>query len=147
MNLLAPVSDIMVKDVITVKPDSSIDSVREIFANHNIHHIPVVDGEKLVGMISKSDYLFFSKDFGSNFYDKYIEEIRRKNYDVKEVMTTKLARLEADDRINVALEVFRVNKFHALPVVDGEKLVGIVTTFDIIDYLAKDEIAVKSYKN
>ena len=137
MNLLAPVSDIMIKDVITVKPDNSLDSVREIFEKHNIHHIPVVDGETLVGMISKSDYLFFSKDFGSNFYDKYIEEIRRKNYDVKEVMTTKLARLESDDRINVALEVFRVNRFHALPVVENDKLVGIVTTFDIIDYLAK----------
>jgi CBS domain-containing protein len=146
MNLLAPVSDIMIKDVITVKPDNSLDSVREIFEKHNIHHIPVVDGETLVGMISKSDYLFFSKDFGSNFYDKYIEEIRRKNYDVKEVMTTKLARLESDDRINVALEVFRVNRFHALPVVENDKLVGIVTTFDIIDYLAKDQGAEMSYK-
>ena len=62
-------------------------------------------------------------------------------------MTTKLAKLEPTDRVNVALEVFRVNKFHALPVVEGEDMLkGIVTTFDIIDYLARDAKADMSYK-
>ena len=146
MNLLAPISDIMVTDLITVKTTDSVEDVKRVFETHNIHHLPVLEGDKLAGMISKTDYLFFSKSFGGDMYDDYIEQIRRKNYSAEDIMTEKLASLEPDDRVNVALEVFRTNRFHALPVVSNGKIVGIVTTFDIIDYLAKDKTAEMTYK-
>ena len=79
-------------------------------------------------------------------YDQYIEQIRRKNYKARDIMTSKLATLEPDDRINVALEIFRTNKFHGLPVAQNGELLGIVTTFDIIDYLARDKTAEMTYK-
>jgi acetoin utilization protein AcuB len=146
MNLLAPISDIMTTELITVSPEDTIESIKDIFDEKGIHHLPVTVGGKLKGMVSKSDFLLFSKSFDADVYDEFLEGIRRKNYKVKDLMTTKLAKLEPNDRVNVALEVFRVNKFHALPVVEGEDLKGIVTTFDIIDYLARDSKADMSYK-
>ena len=136
----------MTTELITVSPEDTIESIKDIFDEKGIHHLPVTVGGKLKGMVSKSDFLLFSKSFDADVYDEFLEGIRRKNYKVKDLMTTKLAKLEPNDRVNVALEVFRVNKFHALPVVEGEDLKGIVTTFDIIDYLARDSKADMSYK-
>jgi acetoin utilization protein AcuB len=56
---------------------------------------------------------------------------------VKDIMTTRLGKLAPDDRLNVALEVFLVNRFHALPVVENNELVGIITPFDIMLELSK----------
>jgi acetoin utilization protein AcuB len=55
-------------------------------------------------------------------------------------MTKGLAKLDPEDRINVALEIFLVNRFHAIPVVKNEELVGIVTTYDIIKTLAGQSV-------
>jgi acetoin utilization protein AcuB len=51
-------------------------------------------------------------------------------------MTKRLGKVAPDDRVNVALEVFMVNRFHALPVVENGELVGIITPFDIMKALS-----------
>jgi acetoin utilization protein AcuB len=56
---------------------------------------------------------------------------------VKEIMVKRLGKVAPDDRINVALEVFMINRFHALPVVEDGELVGILTPFDIMAALSK----------
>lgn len=146
MNLLNPISTIMTRDIITLAPDASIAEAAKIFKAHKVHHIPIVEGEKLVGIVSVSDFLFFRRGFLDNANDEKIEEIRMNNYDVSFIMTKGIGKLEPDQKINVALDVFRKNLFHALPVVEGEKLVGIVTTWDIINHLAEDNSAVASYE-
>lgn len=145
MNLLAPVSDIMTTSIITVSSNDTLEDVKAIFEKHRIHHIPVVNQGELVGMISQSDFLLFSHQPKEELHDTFLEKIRLKNYRVQDTMTQKLATLEHDDRINVALEIFRVNRFHALPVLRDKKLVGILTTFDIIDFLARDQMAEMKY--
>ncbi len=57
----------------------------------------------------------------------------------EEIMTKGLGKLEPDDRINVALEIFSKNWFHALPVVKDDELVGIITTQDIIRALLNEK--------
>lgn len=145
MNLLAPVSDLMTKELVTISPEDHLSTVKTIFEENSFHHIPVVEAGKLVGMISKSDFLLFSHIPDGDIYSDFLESLRQKNYRVKDLMTTKLAKLEPADRVNVALEVFRVNRFHAVPVVENERVVGIITTFDIIDYLAEDQKAEMKY--
>lgn len=144
MNLLAPVSDIMTKEVVSITPKDTIAKVGEIFSSKKIHHIPVVDKNGLVGIVSKSDYLFFRRGYDKAL-DKKVEEMRLNSYTVDFIMTTGMAKVESDTRINVVLEIFKENLFHAVPVVDGDSLVGIVTTYDIINRLAEDSQAEATY--
>lgn len=140
MNVLAPISTIMTRDLITVNPEDKLTTVKEIFEKNNIHHIPVVRFKQIVGIVSKTDFVYFVRGFTNNDEDKYVNEARLRAYRAEEIMTKGLAKVEPGDRINVALEVFRVNRFHAIPVVENDELVGIVTTFDIIKALADEEV-------
>lgn len=145
MNLLAPISTIMTQELITVGPFDTMNSIKEIFESNNIHHIPVVQGGKIVGMISKSDYLFFMRGFTLNRDDHRMNDLRGRAFKATDIMTAGLAKMEHDEKINIALEVFKENLFHAIPIVKEEKLVGIVTTFDIIQHLADDVKVSKEY--
>ncbi len=135
MNVFAPVSTIMVTDLVTVNPETTLREVNEIFDRHSFHHLPVVNFRKIVGMVSRTDF------------DRFVGGLRRNNDSldilektcVEEIMTKGLGKLEPDDRINVALEIFSKNWFHALPVVQNDELVGILTTQDIIRALLNEK--------
>ena len=142
MNLLAPVSSIMVTNLITVAPTDTIAHIGELFLKHRFHHLPVVDDNKLVGIVSKSDYLFFRRGFSQ---ETVMDEQRTHKHRAEEIMVKGIAKLEPTDKINVALEIFKENILHALPIVDNGKLVGIVTTLDIIKHLADDPSITKEY--
>ena len=58
---------------------------------------------------------------------------------VTDVMNTRIVKISINDKIGTAAELFLDNRFHALPVMDGDKLVGIVTTFDVLKYEFKKE--------
>ena len=146
MNLLDPISKIMTTELITLRPTDSIADAARIFENNKVHHIPIIDKDRLSGIVSKSDYLFFRRGFMDNREDEKAEKIRMNNYEVSYIMTRGIASLEASDKINVALEVFKVNLFHAIPIVDGHRLIGMVTTFDIIKNLADDNEAHAKYE-
>ena len=141
MNVLAPVKSIMTTDLITVNPEDKLTTIKEIFETNNIHHIPVVRFKKLVGLVSKTDFVFFMRGFNRNEEDRFVNEARLRAYKAEDIMTTGLAKLNPGDRINVALEIFLVNRFHAIPVVvEDNDLVGIITTFDIIKALANEKV-------
>jgi acetoin utilization protein AcuB len=145
MNLLDPISSIMTSNVISLQPNSSIAEAAEIFKQKRINHIPIVDNDQLLGIVSKSDYLFFRRGFLNDKNDERIEEIRISNYEVQDIMTQGIATIEPTEKINVALEIFKENLFHAIPIVENGKLKGIVTTFDIIFNLAESNGAVAEY--
>jgi acetoin utilization protein AcuB len=138
MNVLAPVSTIMTTNVISVAERDRLTIVRDIFKEHPIHHIPVTRSNKVVGIISREDLLLFMKGLGENTLEKIINENRLNNYNVEAIMTRGVGKLEPTDRINVALDIFSKNLFRALPVVENDELVGIVTTFDIIRTLNEE---------
>lgn len=138
MNLLAPVSSIMSKNLITVLEKDRLSRVRDIFKEYKIHHIPVVDGEQIVGIITREDLYLFLKGIGNDSSEKTINETRLKNYNAEVIMTREPEKLKPTDRINVALDIFCKNILRALPVVENDKLVGIVTTFDILKKLNEE---------
>jgi acetoin utilization protein AcuB len=143
MNVLAPVKSIMSTHLITVAPSDKLSIVKDIFDDHNIHHIPVVRYKELIGIISKTDFLHFLQGFSPNQEDRFVNYARLRSYAAEEIMTKGLAKLNPNDRINIALEIFMVNRFHAVPVVENDELVGIVTTYDIIKALASEPISTK----
>lgn len=139
MNIFAPVSSLMTdhKHLVTVSPDESLSKVKEIFDAHKFHHIPVVHFREIVGMVSRTDFEYFMGGASHYEEDRYVNELRLQKTKVSEIMTKRLGKVAPDDRINVALEVFLVNRFHALPVVEEGELVGIITPFDIMTALSK----------
>jgi CBS domain-containing protein len=118
------VATIMVRDVITVAPTDSLQKVKELLINNRIHHVPVVEGDRtLVGIITTYDLFKLNVNHGDY-----------PNTRVANVMTKVLATLETNDKVGTAAEVFMEHLFHALPVVENGKLVGIVTSFDVLRY-------------
>lgn len=135
----------MTKEVHTLSPSASVADAAKIFDNNKVHHIPITIDDELIGIISMSDYLFFRRGFLDNSDDQKIEDIRMNNYEVSFIMTKGIATMESNEKINIALEIFKENILHAIPIVDNGRLVGIVTTHDIIAHLAKDNEAYAEY--
>lgn len=132
------IANIMTRDVFFVYPDDTMQRVDEIFKMHNIHHVPVIDREgHVVGIISKADYLKILHGF-TLFKTAKSEEYNKailRSLLASEVMSKQVASLQPDDTVDIAAGYFRENLFHAIPVVDTEKrLVGIVTTFDMLNF-------------
>ena len=138
----------MAKQLITIEPKEPLRNVKKIFAEHNIHHIPVVKYKKIVGIVSKTDFNQFMHRLpkNNNVGDSLIENTRLDSWKVKDIMTEGLAKVDSKEPIRTALDLFRLNRFHALPVVDDDELVGMVTTFDIIDTLANEPVKLEDYK-
>jgi acetoin utilization protein AcuB len=146
MNVLKPVSTLMSTNIIALNPDDSLKEVKEIFDEKNIHHIPVVKFKKIVGMVSKTDFLNFLNGYSKSDYDKTLEKTRMTSWKVKDIMTEGLAKIDSKEPIRTALGLFKMNRFHALPIVDNDELVGIVTTWDIINAIAEEPINLEDYK-
>lgn len=145
MNLLQPISSIMTKEVTTLGPTATLMQIKHIFDRDSIHHIPIVENEQLVGIISKSDFLFFLHGFETSLYEKLRDTNRLKSYLAKDIMVKGIAKLESTETIRTALEVFKINILHALPIVDDGQLVGILTTHDIINTLAGESVSLDDY--
>lgn len=145
MNIIAPVSTIMTTKLITVNPLDNLEIVKRLFTENNIHHLPVVRGQEIIGIVSSTDFNHFLRGFARDKGDEMTENLRLQTWKAEDIMTSKLAKLEATDPIRTALEVFKTNRIHALPVVEGGKLVGIVTTYDIITLLAKEPTTLDDY--
>ena len=62
-----------------------------------------------------------------------------------DLMTAGLAKLERGDNVATAANLFMLNRFHALPVVDGDKIVGMLTTLDLVKLIDQEEVELKDY--
>lgn len=138
MNIQVPIATIMSTDLMMVQSDDKVVIVRDIMEANGIHHVPVVNFNKLVGLISKSDLLHFLKGMNYNSYQDLMNDVRLKNYIAAEIMTEDLECLQPEDSIEKAIELFQKNRFHAIPIVKGDnELIGILTTFDIINMIVE----------
>lgn len=146
MNILAPISSIMTKNLITVNPEEKLVAIKDIFDKHAIHHIPVVKFKNIVGMISKSDFLHFMRGYSQNAEDQFVDSARLRTFKAEDIMTRGLAKLDHRDPIRSAIDIFKINRFHAVPILDGEELVGIVTTYDIIKKIADEPVNPGDYQ-
>lgn len=143
MKANATIRDIMTNKLISISPESTIQEVKDVLEHHRLHHIPVVENGKLVGIVSMTDFLRLGMgakltEAGEAFDNEGINNIIYASLKVGEVMTKNPATVTAETTIKDAADLFELNMFHALPVVDGGKLVGIVSTFDLIRYLIKE---------
>lgn len=132
MNIKDQVSTIMKTTLITVSESDGIDKIRELFDTYQFHHLPVVQYKTLVGLISKSDINFLLDPSRVEIENIRMAFVEVGNLKAKDIMIRRLGKLEPEDKIEVAIDIFLNNHFRCLPVVKGEELVGLVTPNDIL---------------
>ncbi len=135
MNANEPIKTIMTKRLVTVSPDTDAQTIRDIFNDNDFHHLPVVDaGQVLVGIISREDffkvnYILSLGQTGRVWSEREYQRLRAADFMTKYPLV-----LDPEDTIGLAADIFLANQFHALPIVDDNALVGIVTTHDLLKY-------------
>lgn len=128
--------DVMSTDLKSVNEEALMLEVNQLFNNNQIHHVPVVDNEgRLAGIISKSD-LQLLKDWGTRLK---LDNAERKNSFMlrtqlaRDVMNKKVVSVRPNDTLEFCVDILKENYFHSLPVTDSGKLIGMLTTYDLIN--------------
>ncbi|MEZ4809152.1 MAG: CBS domain-containing protein [Allomuricauda sp.] len=135
MKKSVPVSEIMTKKVVTLNSQDSLVTAEELFKKHHIRHIPVVKGKKVVGMLSYTDLLRISFADAVDEDGETIDSVVYDMFNISQIMANDVVSVSSKTTIREVAEFLSKKEFHALPVVDDGKLVGIVTTTDLINYL------------
>ncbi len=137
MKLDIPIRELMSRDVHTVTKDQEINEAIALLQKHRIRHIPVVQGERIVGMLSRTDINRLS--FGALFdTEAQADEGILDMLSISQVMTGHPRTVGPDQPLRRVAEIFSEEEYHALPVVEGDRLVGIVTTTDLIRHMLKN---------
>lgn len=122
-----PLSHVITTNLKTVQISQKMSEVHRIVVENQIHHVPVVDGRKLVGMISTTDIIRLNITV-SNADDWAIGKVMKKN----------LVTIDINDTVRKAAHLLSDGMFHSLPVIDKDNnLIGIITSTDLIRYLAE----------
>jgi CBS domain-containing membrane protein len=129
------ISKIMSTNLVTVHHGDPVSKVRQLAAEHGVHHIPVINGDQLVGIISWSDILRVS--FGDAFDadQRAVDATLDHTFTIEQLMRKNPTTLNDTATVRDAAEILALGEFHSVPVVHGTKLVGIVTSTDLIKYL------------
>ena len=134
------IKEIMTTDLVTINHDDTLTRVSDLFTTNGFHHILVINNEgDLEGMISSTD-MERTRSGASFFRNPKKEELDAtilRAMRACDIMTKDLVTLQPSDSINRAYEVFKKNKFHAIPIVSKGELEGILTPIDILDYFFK----------
>lgn len=134
MKSLDPVSSIMSSLLVKLNPEDQIAKAEELFKKHHIRHIPVVKANEVVGIISTSDLqkITFVDDFDSS--NPTSQGILYNQYTVQQVMTRQVVTVLPWTPIKEVAQILSDCNFHALPVVQNQVIVGIVSATDLLKY-------------
>lgn len=126
---------IMTKDLATVSVSNRLSEVRALVRQRKVHHIPVVEGRKFIGLLTANDLLRVS--WGDPYsHDSRGIDVLLDTQEIREVMQEDVKTILPGARVREAAQALAVGGFHSLPVVDEHgDLVGIVTSTDLIRYL------------
>lgn len=145
-------ADVMTRDVITVRKETTIRELAELFAHHRISSAPVVDAKgDLLGIVTESDLVEQDKNLHIptviSLFDWviYLESEKKFERELKKMTGQTVGDIYAEDVMTVApttpisdvADIMSREKVHAVPVVDGQKVVGIVARIDLIRTMIK----------
>lgn len=125
------VRDYMSHDPIVVAPGDTLRTVRQLIVDHGLRRFPVVKGGALVGIVTDRDVR--QADISSavmqerRYVDYVLDRIQ-----VEGIMTPNPITVTPETSVKKAADLILENKIGGLPVVDGERLVGIITETDLI---------------
>ncbi len=118
--LVKQAEDLIERSVLTVTPDATVDDVSHLMEEYGISGVPVIEGDTIIGIVSRRDLRGIP--------------IRRKDDNIREVMTKEPITVDESVSMEKALEIMYANKVERLPVVNGSRrLIGIITMQDILE--------------
>lgn len=129
-----PISNIMTKEVVTLRLTDTLYSAEKRLKTNHIRHIPVVEGDnKLIGLLTLSDLKRIS------FIDAYSKEGTEDTpvynmLSIKDMMIKNPLTASPKTTILEVSKLFASKEFHSFPVVEDDKLVGIITTTDLLNF-------------
>lgn len=142
--------DIMTRDVVSAGPDMTVRDAMELLSERHISGAPVVDGGKVVGIFSSSDLLTLLADLNDTtpsltFRRRKSRTTPLEDVTVDDVMTRKVHSLPPDCSIEEAAEVMIKKQIHRVLVMDGDTVLGIVSTSDVAKAVAEHKIKSRTY--
>ncbi len=138
--------DIMTKDVITVRPEATVEELARLLMEHKISGVPVVDEKrKIMGIVTENDLIRKNKRLHIptiiRLFDAYImlgsgkaeEEIRKMAATtVDEICTKKVVSIKEETSLEDIATIMAEQHIHLLPVLSGKSVVGIVGKADMV---------------
>ncbi|MBT8253472.1 MAG: CBS domain-containing protein [Flavobacteriaceae bacterium] len=129
-----PITQIMTKNVVCVSPDQKLIDVKHIYEKKKFHHhIPVVRNEKLVGMVSLVDFMYRIKGAGLDDQNAVYNDLS-----VKDIMTSNPHFRNTDATVEDVAEELAQGDYRAIPILENNRVVGIVSTADVIRFFLKN---------
>lgn len=119
---------IMSTNLITVSPAATLAEARTLMHGNRVHHIPVVDGERLVGLITLTNVLAATDSFLRDENSR----IHANDIGIRDAMVTDVATVDLNASLRHAALFLEKHKIGCLPVLDDDKLVGIITDTDFV---------------
>ncbi len=128
------VRDRMTKNPYCIQASAGITELMGLMREKNLKKVPVLDGEKVVGMITSGDIEKVSPTKATSLSVFEINYLLSK-IQVKDAMTRQFTAVSPDDLIEDAAVEMRAKRVNAVPVIQDGKLVGIMTESDLFDAL------------
>ena len=126
------VRDAMTQDVVTVGPEESAARAWGLCRERNIRHLPVVEGGRLVGIVSCRDLRELSVPMDTADQENTLGWVQ-----IRDMMSTGVVTAHPLDTIEHAAKVIYENRFNCLPVVADDEIVGIITSSDLVRTLVE----------
>jgi len=146
------IKEIMTKDIVTVSPEMDIHKLAELFIDKNISGAPVVDADqRLLGVVKEEGVIFQDKKvhlptfvnlslgflaLGTNRYNEEIKKITANK--VADIMEKEVLTISPDMKIEDVATLMLEKENYYFPVLEQEKLIGVVTKKDIVRAIAKE---------
>ena len=135
MKRLESVSKIMSKDLITLGLSDNLYKAEKRIKESHIRHIPIVDDEQIIGMLSLSYLKRIRFLDACDANEIQIDNAIFNMLTIEQIMVKNPIKVDVNTTIKSVAEILSKNEFHALPIVDNDLLVGIVTTSDLREHL------------
>ena len=132
------VKEIMCKDLTVVSPAERLVHARRLMLESNVGRLPVVEEDEVIGMITSKDLMRAFIDFRKTVPEKY-QKSQIKDVLVEDVMSVNPTCASRDMTISDLSKIIMETGYNGLPVVEDDKIVGIVTQTDILRLIQKLE--------
>lgn len=119
---------IMSTNLITVTPSATLAEARTLMHDNRIHHIPVIKGHELVGLVTLTNVLAATDSFLRDSQNR----IHANDISIEDAMVTDVATVDISASLRQAALFLEKHKIGCLPVMDNSKLVGIITDTDFV---------------